>query len=139
MEKNKQPEPTHDKQAGETVEGYPHLVRLSQYVQRADAIDREVDLFLSQKDASFDNKEQAFRCGAYFGARKESERSYSREEVEDILEEVLERASLRSKMTFHDGRTKENRPIVFYQSGVDHINPDKANILSTPFKDLLTK
>lgn len=71
------------------VDKYPHLTELSKQYKTSEIIDKEVDLFLSQKDAGYDNVDQAFRCGSHFGHGIKSQHSYSEQEIELKIESLI--------------------------------------------------
>lgn len=51
---------------------YPHLTKQIEQGKNDALLNKEIDLFLGQKDAGYDNDEQAFRSGAHFGSHWQS-------------------------------------------------------------------
>lgn len=54
-----------------------------------------------------------------------------KEYAKGVAQSALTRASENSVMVYHDGYTKENRPLRHFQSGTDNLQVDKSTIINT--------
>lgn len=60
-----------------------------------------------------------------------------KEYARQASEETRKRCAESAKIRFHDGTTKENSLIKYFQSGADNLQVDKDWILATPLPELI--
>lgn len=77
------------------------------------------------------------RFGFLKSANWQKERTYTTAEVESLLCLLKERLADEAKMLFHDGTTKKNKPLKYFQSGADNLQVDRNSILNLDHKSVM--
>ena len=55
-------------------------------------------------------------------------KTYFKQAIKEIVQETLRMAAEDARMNFHDGQFKEDKPLTYFQLGVNNLQIDKDSI-----------